>query len=952
MMRPVALALCLCAAVLAGAPLCVADTWTDEFDYADGSAGQPAWRADSVTWAVEGARMGFEGGAKRFLVLEKLGHGRRVTVEAIMQLDRRTARDWAVAGLVIRRDDRNYWHLALVEAPERDGRGHSAELVESYEGRWLANFEGETSLTRTSDVGGDFRWEYGRPYRLRLSLSPEGVEGTVTELDGTLRRRLAYRFDEDRPAVKTGQPALEAALFAGYFDDVRAEVNDMVDAPQAEGQRTEFPPYSLPGFEGVRGEKTGFFHTEKQGDTWWMIDPNGLGFYAVGTDHINYNAHWCQELGYAPHHRFVSQKYGSEEKWAETVAERLHNWGFNTLPAGHSKHLRYTHFGHTEWFGAGRSFADIDNIVPRTTWTGFPNVFSPRWQRHCDIEARRICASNRDDPWLIGYFLDNELQWFGALTDWQNEFGLWTETWKKPADHTAKRAWLDVAQKYCPTIADFNRAWNTDYASFDELAASDESRRPETDQAKAMAREYVRLVAELYFKETTEAIRRHDPNHMVLGSRFAGWSPGIWDICGKCCDVVTFNSYPRIDVDRGVPADLVEEYRDIYRQAGKPLMMTEWSFPALDSGLPCKHGAGMRVATQAQKARCYRFFQSTLFGLPFFVGSDYFMYVDEPALGISDTFPEDSNYGLVNERDEPWPELTRTAAELNPRVYELHLAGKLEGVAESRPPLAWTRDVPPASTDGPALPLALRTGPLELESATGRDAWVMRYEGEMLGAYHGLIHQRAPGDLWTSPDESAVTAVREDDQFVVVDMTFTRSGGGEAITTFDREAGRRVAQEDEPPAYAAGWRFWIPKESCGWFGAQSLWVENTDSRAWKLAGLFHYTQPALGGSPDGDDEAGVNVPNFYIPLGAWEDREAGLGQAVFALGEGLGIMYWKGEDGFHSDCRQALDVELEPGERYEDVGPLAVHFAYRAGETADLLTRLEEVRKEVMALLP
>lgn len=944
----VALSVLCVAAVFAGR-INAATAWTEGFDYADGSVGEPVWQADSAAWLVEDGRMSFAGGGKSFLVLQKVGHGRRVIFEVTVQLTGRTGDDWAVAGAVIRRDDGNYWHLALIEAPKRDGQRHYVELTESYEGRWLANVEGKTALRMTHDVGEEFRWEYGRPYRLRISLSPKGIEGTVSEPDGTLRRRLAFAFDEGKPAVKAGQPALEVSLLVGHFDDVQVEVSDMVPAPKTEELKRARPPYNVPGCEKVRGQKTGFFHVEQHGDTWWLIDPNGLGFYIVGTDHINYNAHWCQKLGYAPHHRFVEQKYGSEEKWAEAVAERLRSWGFNSLPAGHSKHLRYTYFAHTEWLGAGRGFSDIDNIVPRTTWTGFPNVFSPRWPRNCDVSARKICAPNRDDPWLIGYFLDNELQWFGDLTDWQNEFGLWGQTWKKPAEHSAKQALMRIVRKRCRTIEEFNRAWRTDYASFDELAASTDPSPPASDEAREMARQYVRLVAELYFKECTEAIRRHDPNHLVLGTRFAGWSPGVWDICGKYCDVVSFNCYPRIDVDRGVPADLVKSFEQIYGQTARPLFLTEWSFPALDSGLPCRHGAGMRVATQAQKARCYRFFQSTLFGLPFFVGSDYFMYVDEPALGISDTFPEDSNYGLVNEREEPWPELTQTAAELNPKVYDLHLAGRLDAVFEPGPRVGWARRLPPVTTEEPRLPLKLRTGPLELESAAGRDAWMMRHDGELLGTYHPIIHQQAPGNLWTSPDGSAVTAVREDAQFVVVDMTFTRKAGGDAITTFDPEMGRQVPQEDEPPAYAAGWRFWMPKESSGWFGAQSLWVENTDTRPWKVAGLFHYTRPAIGGSAEGDEESDLNVPNFYLPVAAWEDPEAGLGQAVFGLGEGLRVRYWKDRDGFHSDCRQAVEVELQPGERYSAEGPMAIHFGYRTGEDAGLLVRCEQVRKEAVA---
>jgi hypothetical protein len=461
-----------------------------------------------------------------------------------------------------------------------------------------------------------------------------------------------------------------------------------------------------------------------------------------------------------------------------------------------------------------------------------------------------------------------------------------------------------------------------------------------------MARAFAREVAERYFRGCAEAIRRHDPNHLVVGCRFAGWAPAdIWDICGKYCDVVTFNNYPRIDVDRGVPQPLIEEYRRIHELAQRPLWTTEWSFPALDSGLPCRHGAGMRVATQAQKAGCYRAYQSTLFSLPFFVGSDYFMYIDEPELGISDTFPEDSNYGLINEKDEPWPELTAMAAEVNAKVCELHSAGDLDFVYEPEP-VTWTAPLPPERAGSPALPDGIRTGPLELRRGEGRDAWQLLHEGQVLGTFGPLIHQQVPGNLWVSPESGTVTAVREDSDFMVVDMRFTHGGAGQAITAFDPDTGRRVAQADVPAAFAADWRFWIPKESSGWFAAQSLRLENTDTRPWELASLFHYTRPALGGSEEGDEEGSISVPNFYIRLGAWEDAAAGLGMAVFSPDDRVSINYWKAEDGFHSDCRQAVGVTLEPGESYEAAGPMAIHFGYVVDGEGALLKRLEEVRDE------
>jgi hypothetical protein len=38
-----------------------------------------------------------------------------------------------------------------------------------------------------------------------------------------------------------------------------------------------------------------------------------------------------------------------------------------------------------------------------------------------------------------------------------------------------------------------------------------------------------RLVAEKYFSVCAAAIRKHDPNHMILGCRFAGSAPEIVD---------------------------------------------------------------------------------------------------------------------------------------------------------------------------------------------------------------------------------------------------------------------------------------------------------------------------------------------------------------------------------------------------------------------------------------
>jgi len=642
-------------------------SFSDDFSkYRDGSDGFPTWETDSyLGWEVrDGAFIPLDNETS-FALPKKAPYGRLAAVEATVMLRGTRSASWKIAGVLIHQDSRNYWHLALIESPDASGRSHHVELSEAYDGRWLAHAEKSTALTSVSSTGQNFDWKYNHPYRLRIELNPKGIVGTVRELDGTERARIGYRFDNK--AVTWGKPGLDGAGFRVEFDDFSAKVGMEVSAQEVR-KTAAFPPYSGKGWAGTKGKRTGFFHAERIDDKWWVIDPAGSAFYIIGTDHVNYNVHSCEKLGYAPYHRNCERIYGTEEKWADTNVARLRRWGFNSLGANSSPSTRHKRLAHMEFLGMGSSFSGVDYITEKTTWTGFPNVFSPDFERFCDRLARRHCAPLKDDPWVIGYFIDNELEWFGKSGS------LFSDAFKRPADHSARIALVDLLrERYRNDVKAFNAAWKTDIAEFDDLLELTQAPRPATPEAESDVREYARLAAERYFAVSASAIRRHDPNHMVLGCRFAGAAPDVWDIAGKYCDIVSVNSYRTVDLEKGVLADGYEEdLAEWYRKTKRPLMITEWSFPALDTPLPSEHGAGQRVPTQKDRARAFTIFQKLLFATPFVVGSDFFMWVDEPALGISSTFPEDSNYGLVNENDKPYKLLTEAARKLHPLVYDIH----------------------------------------------------------------------------------------------------------------------------------------------------------------------------------------------------------------------------------------------------------------------------------------
>src|SRR4029079_11099850 len=121
------------------------------------------------------------------------------------------------------------------------------------------------------------------------------------------------------------------------------------------------------------------------------------------------------------------------------------------------------------------------------------------------------------------------------------------------------------------------------------------------------------LVAREYFRVTGEAIRRYDPNHLILGCRFMGVAnPPVLRAMGGFADVVSINNY-----GREAPAAALAE---VTKAAGKPVMLTEFSFKAMDSGLANKQGAGKPVGTQEERADLFERYAETLAGLPGCVG--------------------------------------------------------------------------------------------------------------------------------------------------------------------------------------------------------------------------------------------------------------------------------------------------------------------------------------------
>jgi len=381
------------------------------------------------------------------------------------------------------------------------------------------------------------------------------------------------------------------------------------------------------GWGGLRFEKRGWFYVAQRNGTWWFVTPEGAAFFSKGVNHVSYTGDRAPALGYAPFGRVTARKYGSRENWARTAAERLRKWGFNTIGAWSDAAVLKQGIPYTVNLNLGA------RAGARWLTGEMPDFFSQKFRKTVEDYCRRKCSRFRNDPFLLGYFTDNELSW---TSDWRSKKSLLERYLALPAGSDGRRAAESFLKK--------------------RHRAPDKITRKDKD-------DFLETVARRYFSVCRDAIRAADPNHVVLGCRFAGHAPEpVLRAMKDYVEVVSLNQYS--------PNAPVEKIKRIHRITGKPVLITEFSFKARDSGLPNTKGAGRPVATQKDRADGFERYVRGLAETPCCVGFHWFRYCDEPKEGRFDG--ENSNYGLVDIKDEPWRVLVERIAAVNPRLDEIH----------------------------------------------------------------------------------------------------------------------------------------------------------------------------------------------------------------------------------------------------------------------------------------
>ena len=392
------------------------------------------------------------------------------------------------------------------------------------------------------------------------------------------------------------------------------------------------------GYRNTEGKATGFFHVEQIEGRWWFVDPDGHLFFSTGADETSSGIQTLVEgrrslfttlppqtlstHSARPGASFLTwnifRRFGDDwqEKWTDLTIRRMNAWGLNTTGNWSAPQL---------WASGRIAYTvPLSGWQTKVTYMGMPDIYSDEFASACDIAAAKQCVPRAADRYLLGYFTANEPPWPGR------EAPLTQEILDGPATATQREL-----KKY--------------------LAEGDTPERRKAFVYQAYAK---------YLEVICSAVKRHDPNHLNLGMRFAGGRASDEMIrASRIFDVYSLNSYEM------VPKREMLEHA--YELTGRPLLIGEFHFGTPGHGL----SAGLKqVRDDHERGVAYRYYVENAAAMPALIGAHWFQWMDEPNTGRFDG--ENYNIGFIDVTDRPYTQFVAGVQQTERNLQAVH-SGKL-----------------------------------------------------------------------------------------------------------------------------------------------------------------------------------------------------------------------------------------------------------------------------------
>jgi len=338
------------------------------------------------------------------------------------------------------------------------------------------------------------------------------------------------------------------------------------------------------GFMDVVGNKTGFFHTEKIDNRWWLVTPEGNGFFGIAISHpVTSFQKGAVNFTYN----------GDQEAWLRDGIEKMQELGYNCVWSGPYSQERIRE-GFVDAKLAERIYREaniphglhiplLKHAVELSPGEIRPDVFSSEFDQFVKDKVEEYVPIYKDNPWLLGYYYG-----FGSFmrgTNWINE------TLDREPGSAGREHLLSIMEKrYNGDIKQFNIVYQKNFKSFKDLrknssisypgwiigvkfGGADLPDLPNADKilsdADALLSEIVVQVHKMAFTE----IRKLDKNHMILGCyvKDVTYSEEIWKRIAPYVDMLAPQDLSRVNPIKshvamtGLPAILSDqEFGNVY----------------------------------------------------------------------------------------------------------------------------------------------------------------------------------------------------------------------------------------------------------------------------------------------------------------------------------------------------------------------------------------------------
>lgn len=400
---------------------------------------------------------------------------------------------------------------------------------------------------------------------------------------------------------------------------------------------------------GVRtASGAGFFKLAETRGVWWLKDPSGANFYSRGVDGVGPGVALDKFDPAAPAYCAL-RFHPSVEKWRQATLDRLKAWGFNTFGAGTDEGVRATRtMPFTLQLGLG--------VAAGVPWVD-PSGEASR------IRYREVLAKltrYRDDPLLIGYVLDGPLGWWDET--------VFLRLLRQPAakDPLKQKLLERLTAAYHGDLRQFEEDFMlepvprtfADLSGGFKRAAFVPGRRP------MLVEEELEWLAGEYYRAATEEVRKADPNHLVFSDVYAGYyTQPVVRAAGRYVDALA------VSFDSAAPQGWAAPFffESLTRLTHKPVLVTETYFAAQENASDDqnRHGGFMTVPTQAERAAGAAKLWAGLARFPGVIGAHWYQHADQPPAAEG----EDFNFGLVDLKDNAYPDLTAALTKANTAVH-------------------------------------------------------------------------------------------------------------------------------------------------------------------------------------------------------------------------------------------------------------------------------------------